>query len=372
MHKTSKAFPVNLSVILDEFHLATQWGQASIILTVHKSTFSREKTKKALGKKLRSLGYGIIDVDINKVEGNFIEYMVQHENIEDIVYYISNIEWGGGKDEKDGYRLLNLHRETLIEQKIKVVFLLTMREASNLPRYAPDFWAFRHRVLEFGSPRAHNQKMPPVGLMLWHIEDAVTPIVDIENKISSLTKMLAEIPDQDEAVSLHIDLLYELGFLYWHSGDHFNVEKALTSGISLAKEYNFFDLLAKLQNGLAIIRYEQGNYQSATELLEPLIKNNPHDCLLLLNLAIVFFAMKKRYNGIKKGKKATSLCAQNSWVWNSLGFLYYFAGNMDEAEICFQKAIAISPKFGYFYKSLAVCYLAIGLQGKANAQLHQV
>jgi tetratricopeptide (TPR) repeat protein len=266
---------------------------------------------------------------------------------------------------------LNLHRETLIEQKVKAVFLLTMREASNLPSYAPDFWAFRHRVLEFGSPHAPNQKQPPVGLMLWHIENSITPIIDTKGKISSLTKMLTELPDQEEAVSLRIDLFYELGFLYWRSGDHLSAEKSLTSGINLAREYKVFDLLVKLQNGLAIIRYEQKSYQSATELLEPLIKNNPHDCLLLLNQAVVLFAMKKRYNGITKGKKATSLCTQNPWVWNSLGFLYYFAGNMDEAATCLQKAIEISPKSGYFYESLAVCYLAIGLDDKATAQLHQ-
>ena len=44
---------------------------------------------------------------------------------------------------------------------------------------------------------------------------------------------------------------------------------------------------------------------------------------------------------------------------------------MDEAVTCFQKAIEISPKSGYFYESLAVCYLTIGLEDKANAQLHR-
>ena len=371
MHKTSKAFPVNLSTILDEFQLATQWGQASIILTVHKSTFSQEKTKKALRKKLRGLGYRIIDIDIIKAKGNFIEYMLQQKNIENIIFYVSNVEWGGGKDEKDGYRLLNLHRETLIEQKIKVVFLLTMREASNLPNYAPDFWAFRHRVLEFGNPRAHNLKQPPVRLMLWHIENSITPIIDIKNKISSLAKMLSEIPDQDEAVSLRVDLLYELGFLCWYSGDHLSAEKSLMGGFELAKKYALIESLVKFQNGLSIICYERENYQSAIDLLQNLIKENPRDCLLPLNQAVVLFAMKKRYNAIAKGKKATSLCTQNPWAWNSLGFLHYFAGHMDDGINCFQKAIDLSPKIGYFYEGLAICYMAIGLVEKANAQLDQ-
>lgn len=371
MHKNTRAFQENLFIILDEIHLATQWKKASILFTVHKSIHSQEKTKKALGKRLRKHGYSIVELEINKIEGNFIDSMLQHESTENIVFYISHIDWGGGKDEKDGYRILNLFRETFTERNIKAIFFLTSREASNLPNHAPDFWAFRHRVLEFRNPRAYNQKQLPAGLMLWHFEDSITPIKNINSKVSRLTKTLTELPDQAETVSLRIDLQYELGFLYWKLGDSHNAENMFTSGIRLVETYKLFDLLEKFQNSIAIIRYEQGNYQSAMDLLGPLIIDNPHDCLLLLNQAVVLFAMKKRYNAIAKGKKAKSLCPQNPWVWNSLGFLYYLAGNMDEAVTCFQKAIDISPSSGYFYESLAICYLAIGLENKAIAQLHQ-
>ena len=301
MPQNTRPFQENISIICDELHLAKQWGKASIILTTHRSTRSQEKTKKAFQKKLGDLGYSIVEIDINKIEGNFIDYMLQLESIENIVFYVSHIDWGGGRDERDGYRTLKLYRETFVEKNIKAIFFLTLREASKLPSYAPDFWAFRHRVLEFRNPRAYDQKQPPAGLMLWHMGNSITPIIDIKSKISGLKKTLTEIPEKAENVSLRIDLQHELAFLYWQLGDHLSVEKALTSGISLAKAYEIFDLLVKLQNGLAVIRYEQGSYQSAMELLEPLINDNPHDCLLLLNQAIVLFAMKKRYNAIAKG-----------------------------------------------------------------------
>ena len=371
MVKTTRAFQENLSTIFDELHLAKKWGKASILLTIHKSIHSQEKTKKAIRKKMENCGFSIVELEFNKIEGNFIKYMLQRENIENVIFYISNIDWGGGKDGKDGYRNLNLYRETFVEQNIKVIFFLTLNEATNIPTYAPDFWVFRHHVLKFGSPRTHNQKRPPVGLMLWHEGSSFASNADIKSKISSLTKLLAEIPDKTEVVSLRIDLQYELGFQYWYLGDHLNAEKALKKGIELANAYEFIAPLVKLQNGLAIICYERENFQCAIELLEPMIAENPGDCLLLLNQAVVLFAMKRRYNAIKKGRKAASICAQNSRVWNSLGFLYYFSGNMDDAEICFQKAIDISPTFGYFYESLAICFLAIGLRDKANAQLYQ-
>jgi tetratricopeptide (TPR) repeat protein len=371
MPKNAKPFKENLSIIYNELHLAKRWGKASIILTVHRSTYSQDKTKNALHKKLGSLDYDVVEVPINNVEGNFIDYMIQYKNVEKTVFFISNIGWGGGDDENDGYRVLNLFRETFIEQGLRVIFFLTLSEAAKLPSYAPDFWAFRHHVLEFGSPRAYNQKRPPVRLLLWHVENPFTSNIDIKGKISNLTKILTDINDQTESVSLRIDLLYELGFLYWLLGDHLKAEKNLMDGIDLAKPYGITDLLVRLWNGLAILRYEREDYHGAMNLLESTIEENPRDCLLFLNQAIVMFATKKRYQAFIKGKKATSICTQNPWIWNSLGFLYYFAGKTDEAVACFQTAIDLSSKIGYFHESLAVCYLSMGLSDKAHAQLAQ-
>ena len=371
MSNNSKAFEENMSTISDELHLAIKWRRASIILTTHRSIHSKDKTKNALRIKLDRLGVTFVEIDINKIEGNFIKHMLKYKNIENIVFFISHLDWGGGIDEIDGYRTLNLYRETIIEQQIKAIFFLTMREASKLPSYAPDFWAFRHRVLEFRNPRAYKQKRPPAGLMIWHMGNSITPVSDIKTKISGLTQTFLELPEQSESVSLQIDLLYELGFLHWKYGNLLNAEKNLKNGINLAKAHNVLEPLAKLQNGIGVILYEQGNFQSANELLDSLLDDYQHDCILQLNQAIMLFVMKKRYKAIIKGKKATSLCPPNPWTWNSLGFLYYYAGNMEDAENCFQKATAISSKVGYFHEALAVCYLAIGLADKANSHLHQ-
>jgi len=369
MPQNTKAFKENLSAIYDELHLAKQWGKASIILTVHKSSLSQEKTKEVLRNELGTYGYSLVDVEINKIEGNFIEYMLQQENIENIVFCISNIDWGGGKDEKDGYRTLNLYRETFIEKKIKAIFFLTAREDANLPKYAPDFWAFRHRVLGFVSPRGRGKKHLPVGLMLWHSENAISSIRDIQNKITGLLKLLNEMPDKAESISTRVDLHYELGYLYWQLGDLTNAKMTFTNGVELAQAHSLQNSLVKTQNGLAIILYELGTYRNAWELLGSIIDEYPRDCLLIINQAVALFAMKKRYDAILKGKKAVSICDHNSRVWNSLGFIHYYAGNKDDAIACFKKAIHLSSRIGYYYESLSLCYKYIGLTDKANDQL---
>jgi len=371
MRHNAGTFRDKITIICDELNLAKQWGKASLILTVHKSIRSQEKTKKALQNKLAPLGFHTVECDVSETDGNFVEKMLLIKNIEDAVFYISNVSWGGGEDEKNGYRVLNLYRETFIEQKIKAVFFLTLREALYLPGYAPDFWAFRHRVFEFRSPRSNNLQPPPVGLMLWHLQRGNSSKDEIDSKISGLMQIMTDIPEQDESVSMRIDLQYELGFLYWHSGDDQNAGHALRIGLDLAKKHNFNDPIVKCLNAFSILSYEQKKYEQALEFLTTAIERNPKDCLLLANQAVVMFAMGKRYQAIQSGKRATTLCSNDPWLWNLLGFLNYFAGNMDEAVTSFQKSIEFSSETGYFYESLAICYLAMGLLNKTVVPLHQ-
>jgi predicted Zn-dependent protease len=42
-----------------------------------------------------------------------------------------------------------MHREYLIEGNIRAIFWLTKNELKQLTRFSPDFWAFRHKVVEF-------------------------------------------------------------------------------------------------------------------------------------------------------------------------------------------------------------------------------
>ena len=91
MHQNTKPFQENISIICDELYLAKRWGKASILLTIHRSTRSQEKTKKALQKKLGVLGFSIVEIEINKIEGSFIEYMLKNKNIEKTVFCVSHL-----------------------------------------------------------------------------------------------------------------------------------------------------------------------------------------------------------------------------------------------------------------------------------------
>ena len=372
MPNLTQAFHKNLSIIIEELQLADTWGKASIIFTVHKDIFSQAKTKQALTKKLEDFGFQFIEVESDRVGGNLIEYLLHFQHNEHTVFFISNLDWGGGESNRDLYRILNLHRETLIEQKMKVVLFLNLNEASKLPHYAPDFWAFRHRALEFATSSARNKRKPPVGMMRWQLEHTTVQGLHPESKISQLKKVLNEIPDQPEAKVLRTDLQLELGYMSWQEGDLAGAEETLRKGLDSASTHSFNLARAKFMNGLAIIAYERADYQKALALLETVVRENPRDCAFLMNQAISLFASNKRSIALQKGLNATTLCAPNAWLEYSLGFLYYFAGKINDAITHFQNAVDRSPGTAPFHEALIICYLALGLHHTANDEFLQV
>lgn len=150
--KFSKARAEGVSVLLDEIRLALEWNRPSILLAVQKNKRPLSKAEIVLEESLRCLNHDVIRVDLCKQLSVFPRLLFWSPASRQPVFFFSRLECeaGGGKDV---YRALNLHRETLIEQHTCGVFWLSSEEAASLVRFAPDFWAFRHRVVEFAPER---------------------------------------------------------------------------------------------------------------------------------------------------------------------------------------------------------------------------
>jgi tetratricopeptide (TPR) repeat protein len=73
------------------------------------------------------------------------------------VFSVVGLSQGGGKGGANAYRALNIRRELLVDHQLRAIFWLTGAEARELSRHAPDFWAFRHRVVEFNRPADINR-----------------------------------------------------------------------------------------------------------------------------------------------------------------------------------------------------------------------
>jgi tetratricopeptide (TPR) repeat protein len=116
-----------------------------------------------------------------------------------------------------------MHREYLVEGNIKAIFWLTLNEGKQLARFSPDFWAFRHKVVEFlDLPSRENIKALDSSSSLFR--DLYTKRTDdllirintaemfftlgcIDEAILNFRKALRKYPDET-AISLQIAEIY--------------------------------------------------------------------------------------------------------------------------------------------------------------------
>jgi tetratricopeptide (TPR) repeat protein len=365
----NKSFEENIEILYEELKLAIQWGRPSILLTVHRSGISRDKAIKALETRVKALGQNIIDVDVNQEHPDEIRRMLELKKPEKTVFFISNLDWGGGQDGKDAYMALNIYRESFVENQIRSVFWLTVNEASNLARIAPDFWAFRHRVIEFANPHRSPEADLPAGVLIWHIPDSTDTPDTIEGKIKGREELLSKLPDKPEALSARLELLYNLGNLYWKQGESQKALKLLMTGSDLSRSHALSETLLWLSNGMAIIRYEAGDYSKAAEILRNVIESHSQEGLLYMNLGISLYALGQKYEATSFSQRAQRSDPENARIWNSQGHLQLVMGRLDEASASFQKAIDLSPGSVAFHVSLAICFNLIGLTEKSLQRL---
>ncbi len=136
-------------IILDELSLGNKWGRPCIIVAVYRSDTTRDLVQTMLTRALAGSGQIVIHYVVDKSHYDIPSDLRRHPKNKQAVYFISGLRWGGGRRYSNAYRALNMHREYLVDGNIQVVFWLTKSEAKQMARFAPDFWAFRHKVYDF-------------------------------------------------------------------------------------------------------------------------------------------------------------------------------------------------------------------------------
>lgn len=142
-------FKERVDIILDELSLGIRWERPSLILAVYRSEFIKNAVQSNLVKSLGESGQAICHYSIDKSHYDIPVDLKNHPDRRRTVYFVSGLQWGGGRGYSNAFRALNMHREYLVEANIRVIFWLTKIEAKQCAKFSPDFWAFRHKVVEF-------------------------------------------------------------------------------------------------------------------------------------------------------------------------------------------------------------------------------
>lgn len=360
------SFKANIETLFEELRLAGYWRRPSLLFAVHQSIWGQKKAAARLRDMLTRIGYIIVELESSDEYPSMAHHILKQNPLENTVYFIFNLNHGGA-DERRTYRALNMYRELFIENRIKAVFWLTRHEAETLPLYAPDFWAFRHRTIEFGASHVSPIRAVWQSLAIWYGEQVVD--LDLDEKLDSLEKSLSVLPAESESLSMRAQLLYELGYGYWVRGDFERSLETLTAALDLTADKPLPDLHLRLLNGMAIIHFQDAHYGKALEILRKLLQTHKRESTPRMNLGIALCVTGRHYEGVSQAKRAVRSEPSNFKLRYRLGHLYVNSGKLEDAVACFKDAIRLAPAIIDHYKSLAVCYHLLGWSDQAVLEI---
>lgn len=251
-------FEERVNIILDELFLGIHWDRPSLIVVVYRSEHIKNRVQAIMGKSLGESGQTVFNYVVDKSHYDIPVELLNHPKHKRGVYFVSGLRWGGGRGYSNALRALNMHREYFVEGNIRVIFWLTIIEAKQLARFAPDFWAFRHKVVEFLElPSQHiipQSKLPngsyhnlytrnATDFQLWiNTADQYYANGCLDEAILNFRKALRKYPDQ-AAIHLQIAEIYLLmGQAPAASRILKKVEKRKTDNINFLRELTRLNL----------------------------------------------------------------------------------------------------------------------------------
>lgn len=128
----------------DELRLALRWERPLILFAVSRSPQRLLEAQEVFGKQVLELGQAVKRVEVNDTDySDVAARLSRHPRRHKTVFFIAGLARGG----EAALKALNVRREYFVDNRLRVVFLLTEAEERAIANRAPDFWAFRHRAL---------------------------------------------------------------------------------------------------------------------------------------------------------------------------------------------------------------------------------
>jgi tetratricopeptide (TPR) repeat protein len=367
----SEPFEERIDILFRELELATKWRRPSVLLAVYSSEYVHTDADVALESRLHSLGQSAYHINIkNPVCADVSLQISELANLDNVVFFVEGLRWGAGQDKCFVYASLNDHREFFIENQIRVVIWLTENEAMDLAHHAPDYWAFRHRMIEFVDSPKPNQ-IPSDALETAWQETGETPdTADLDEKINLRNRLLTDLSEGDESTKARANLLLTLGMLYWRKGDFEKATQFINNALEQAAslEDNRFEALCF--NAIALIQSDLGKLERAIQAFNNAIKLAPEQISPWNNLGNLHRKLKQYTEALDSFQKAIGQNASDARGWNGLGDVYHETGCNADAVSAYRKAIEFSPANVHSWTGLGNAFLEEGQLEEAE-KAHQ-
>lgn len=353
----SKAFHEGIKTLQEELQLAFQWQRPSILLAVHNSILGQTEAQKVLQQELEKMEMKVEHIKMDAQHPDVIVRMNEVVDREPIVFFVSGSEKTDKIKIETLCRALNFSRELLVENSIRVVFWFTRAEADVLPRLAPDFWAFRHRVIEFAPTRGKRNHPVPTGLFFWKEHIPWMEINSLIDSLAHLQKTLSHLPNVQDSLMPRLDIHLRLIHLCWLVNDTHAFSTYLNEANLLSSKYSFPEYGPWLLNAEAINEYEAGHTNNAFDLFTQALESEPGNSLLMMNLGIANHALGRNSNALTIGKRAIKKEPANLMLSYILGCLYLSMGKAENAIDLIKRVLEKDPSNIDAHYLLALCYL---------------
>jgi tetratricopeptide (TPR) repeat protein len=305
-----ESFEERIDLLFEELSFAIQWQRPSILLGFYQSKYLRDTVELALKKRLAEIGQQGVQLKVDKRHFDIPLLLSQRPDRDHSIYLVTDLFQGGGKNGANAYRALNIRREYFVDYSIRVIIWLSKGEAIELSRHAPDFWAFRHRVVEFNEtwdPELH-------GILANELSGGVQGLSgqpeDLDEQIKLHKARIKELPKQAEFFWRRLDLLSALADLYQQKQAYDQSIRRLKQGVAIAKQLNNIVYLAAFWGNLGSTYQDLGQPNKAIRAYWKAIRFDPED----------------------------------AGLWIGLGQTYLIQGRVDTARSIFKKATMGSPR----------------------------
>ena len=349
-HRNTEPLNDRLEFLFIEIELAVKWQRPSILLAIYPAEDIHAEAEAALENKIIGFGQSVVHIRGDRDRNPDLSLLVSRvPEADKSVFFVDGLGHGGERERLNIYRTLNVSREYFVEKQIRIVFWLTEAEAVSLAHFAPDFWASRHRVVDFIELEKPEPSVVRTLESAWqgqgeykHMNDN---LVDNHAKISLRETTQAGLPEWDGSTTAGVNLLLTLGIMHWRKGDHDKADESLRSALEIAIKTQEKRLEAVCFNAIALVKTDLGKFDEAVEAYEQAIELAPEKTFIWGHLGNLYTRLGLHAEAVEAFLNTLEHNPVDSIAWNGLGNAYANTGRVDEAIEAYRKAVELNDCF---------------------------
>jgi tetratricopeptide (TPR) repeat protein len=322
-------------------------NKASILFALYLSEYVRTDVEKEIKQLLNEHGLEALNVDAG--EHKDLPSFFSSGSSGQTVFFVHNMEKGF----PDALRYLNFKREDIIDHQVKAVFWVTEKELTCIGNEAPDFFAFRNRVIEFIEVSLAEESKP--ALVEFAPETEYKSLDEIKRSIELKESLLLELSKDDEISGY---LMGSLGILYNQIGSYKKAikyhKKALVISREIGDKRGEGKRLGNLGNAylnLGKVKKAIKYYQNALVISKE-IGDRQEEGARLVTLGNAYFilgqvekAIEYYQNALVIAKEIGDRRGEGNAIGN-LGNVCRYLGHVEKAMEYYQKTLVIAREIG--------------------------